>query len=575
MTRTTRLLALTLPLSFIPLGCSDDGSRDEAHEGETGDGDPGDGDPGDGDPGDGDPGDGDPGDGDPGDGDPGDGDPGDGDPGDGDPGDGDGDPQGLSVELLLNSNVIREANNEGALTAACMLFEAGLPAAEQPSFDYALTPAAGVNDHGDHWSFDEFGTWTIGCSAIVDGEELTVEREVAVLNDAIDGRVAAIGAALGTSQTALAAVLAADGGPDELLVDAITQLATVGPALGEAELDLAGLADVLVALPGGYPSSATLTSAGIVANADDGELGDALASVNAALDALAATYASFDPALAPTHVELEALEAAGASLDAALAAATLEPTAHGFLSHRAALAETLRDHLAPTLVAIDAYVVARAQVEADSLFGLAPPQPGLSPKFGLLGLTLGMFNQSYLRVKLVNQWYGDVIKELDKSINNLILSAMIDYLLPANADGPLIELLQASASVGYAVPGYDTWAYGSGFNSDPAFNLFLILGDQWQGVVSQIFNACGVSESNSLPDNVEKFNNCVKQVEDAVDSSVNYSLTVIEPGLLGGQDIHLGPFPPACSGFLPVATLVIPINLAVGRGETWLTNCLP
>src|SRR5690606_32770604 len=134
MARTNRLLVSLLPLTFaIPLARGgDDGGGDRVGDGDTSDG-PGDGDPGDGDPGDGD---GDPGDGD---GDPGDGD---GDPGDGDgdPGDGDGDPQGLSVELLLNSEVIREADNDGLLTAECMLFEDGLPAAEQPQFEYGVTP---------------------------------------------------------------------------------------------------------------------------------------------------------------------------------------------------------------------------------------------------------------------------------------------------------------------------------------------------------------------------------------------------------------------------------------------------
>ncbi|HLT36894.1 MAG TPA: hypothetical protein VK034_11435, partial [Enhygromyxa sp.] len=120
-----------------------------------------------------------------------------------------------------------------------------------------------------------------------------------------------------------------------------------------------------------------------------------------------------------------------------------------------------------------------------------------------------------------------------------------------------------------------TWAYGSNFNSDPNFNLFIILGDQWQGVVDQILNSCGVSENKSIPENLEAMQKCIDQVEMAVDSAINYSLEVIEPGLLGSQDVHLGPFPAVCQGFLPVATLVIPINLAVGRGETWQTNCLP
>ncbi|KIG17825.1 BNR repeat domain protein [Enhygromyxa salina] len=542
---------------LAPLACGDDGGGDDAlnDAGETGDGD--------GDPagdGDGD---------------------GDGDPtgdGDGDPtGDGDGDPAtGLRVDLLLNSNVIREANNGGELTAACMLFEDGLPAAVQPAFEYDVTPVEGVIDSGNSWAFESFGTWTIGCSTQVDNQDLTSEREFAVLDDAIDSRLADVGAALGTSSSSLAAVLAADGGADQLLIDAITTLATVEPALMDPALDLAGLDDVLVPLPGGYPSDAALDNAGIMANADDAALASALDQVNAALDQLVATYASFDPQADPTEADLEALEAAGATLDAALEAAmALQPTAHGLLANRQSLAASIRDHLSPALLAINDYVIARAQAEADGLFGFAPPDPFITSQFGLIGLTLGMFNQSYIRVRLINDWYGDTIKQLDKSINNLILSELIDYVLPPNPNGPVIELFSASASVGFAVPGYDTWAYGSNFNSDPNFNLFIILGDQWQGVVDQIFGGCGVSEDNSVPENIEAVTDCIDQIEMAVDSAINYSIDVIEPGLLGDQDVHLGPFPAVCEGFLPVATLVIPVNLAVGRGETWQTNCLP
>jgi hypothetical protein len=573
MLESDHLFALFLPcVLLLPLACVGDGPGDELGDelgdtSGTADGD-GDGDPGDGD------------------GDPtgdGDSDPtgdGDGDPtgdGDGDPtGDGDGDPMGLSVELLLNSDVIREANNGGVLTAACMLFEDGLPAAVQPSFDYAIVPLPGVTDEGGSWSFEVFGTWTLSCAAQVDNQDVSAQREFAVLDDAIDGRLAGVGAALGTSAAGLAAVLASDGQADQLLVDAITQLSTVAPALADAELDLAGLDDVLVPLPGGYPNTTALTNAGIIANADDDALAGAFAAVDDALDQLASTYASFDPGVEPSAEDLATLEAAGATLDAALEAAmALEPTAHGSLANRQTLALSIRDHMAPALLAIDAYVIARAQAEADGLFGFTPPNPLVTQRFGLIGLTLGMFNQSFIRVKLINAWYGDAIKALDKSINNLILSEIIDYLLPPNPNGPVIELFSASASVGFAVPGYDTWAYGSNFNSDPEFNLFIILGDQWQGVVDQIIGSCGVSGENSIPDNIEALQDCMDQVEMAVDSSIQYSVDVIEPGLLGDQDVHLGPFPQACQGFLPVATLVIPVNLAVGRGETWQTNCLP
>ncbi|NVB42489.1 hypothetical protein G6O69_31995 [Pseudenhygromyxa sp. WMMC2535] len=485
----------------------------------------------------------------------------------------DGVTEGLALALLPSSYLVLEADNEGALSASCALLEDGLPAAEQPAFSYALSPAEGVEETAEGWAFPEFGTWNLSCSATVDGELLEVEGEIAVLDDAIDPRFATLGGGLGSSVIAALAVLAADGGDDQLLADAVAELEAAQAEI--AAVEIADLDDVLRPVPHGYPTTAALEQAGIAATADDDALAPALDEVAAALDDLEAFYAGLDPASEPTQADLDQLELVGSTLSAALdAASALEPTVHGWLANRESLALLTRDRLAPAVAAVNAYIIARAQIEAEGVFGYAPASKGVSARFGLFGVTLGLFNQSYIRIKLVNEWYGDAFAALDKSINNLILNDLIDYFLPADPNGPIIDILQASSSVGYALPGYDTWAYGSNFNTDPSFNVFLILGDQWQGIVDSIIDGCGVSEENTIPENYEAFTGCIEDIEDSVDSSILEPGQVIEPGTLGGQDIYLGPFPEACSGSFPVATLVIPINLATGRGETWLTNCI-
>ncbi|MCA9700691.1 MAG: hypothetical protein KC431_24405, partial [Myxococcales bacterium] len=366
--------------------------------------------------------------------------------------------EGLELRLLPSSQVVLEENNGGVLAADCVLLEDGRPALVQPDTVIDISPADGATVVPEGWSFPAFGTWVLGCSAMVDGEALTAEREIAVLNDALDPRLAEVGGGLGSSVQAMTALLGANEQDDQQLVDAIAALEAAQAEL--AAVDLAPMDDVLRPVPGGYPSAAALSQAGILANADDVALTGALADVASALANLRAVYDGLDPSLAPTQADVDQLAAAGAELDAALAAASaLEPTAHGWLDNRDTLAALVRDDIEPTMAAINGYAIARTKAEADAIFGIAPPGPGLTPKFGLISLTMSMFDIGYTRATLIDWFYGDAIAAADKSINNLILGSLIDYFLPPNPQGPVIEIFQASASIGFAVPGYDTWAY--------------------------------------------------------------------------------------------------------------------
>jgi len=94
-------------------------------------------------------------------------------------------------------------------------------------------------------------------------------------------------------------------------------------------------------------------------------------------------------------------------------------------------------------------------------------------------------------------------------------------------------------------------------------------------VVDNIFSACGIADVDTIPEAVDVLDQCVQDVLDAVDESTITPLSV-GPGLFGSpQGLDLGAFPQACSGVLPVAIGIIPINLAIGRGPAFTTNCLP
>jgi hypothetical protein len=257
------------------------------------------------------------------------------------------------------------------------------------------------------------------------------------------------------------------------------------------------------------------------------------------------------------------------------------PTAHGVIANRTALATLVRDELAPTSRAMGAFVSAAAKAEAGAiLMAKAPGQSSAvsgtgTSHFGFLSLTMGMFNQNALLSSLIDGMYGDLIEAADKSINNLILIQAIDYLLPPNPDGPVIEMLSASFGQGFSKVGYDTWVYGSGFNKDPSYNMFIIIGDGWQTIADSIFSACGVGDANTLPEMIDTVEQCIQDVQEAAQNSLpTNSIEVIEPGTLAEQDIHLGPFPPACSSAIPLAIGIIPVNLATGRGPTWKSNCI-
>ncbi|EYF01428.1 Hypothetical protein CAP_8359 [Chondromyces apiculatus DSM 436] len=473
-----------------------------------------------------------------------------------------------------------EADDGGALTVSCRVLEDGEKVHDEIGTAITVSPDAGATNDGGTYTFANAGIWTVGCQAEVNGEVLTASQEIAVLNEAIDPAAARLGQGLSGVQAGLLGILAANEGEDQALVDAVAALDAALPTL--AASTYTGLDDMLRRIPGGYPDAGTLTANGITATPGDAELASRLTTLSSALGALRATVAGFDPANLS-----DADQAALAALSAEVGAATADLrqsalSAHGTITTSVQVAVLLRDMLAPAAFELGTFASALVKAEAPELFGQSASAPGTGeafrvhrPNFGFLSLALGMFGDSYLQIHLVNEWYGDYIAELDMSINNLIALELLDYFFPPNPEGPEIEILQASASIGFALPGYDSYAYGHGFNSEPEFNLIIVVGEGWQTVLDNIFTACGIEDADTVPEMVDTIESCIQDVVDAVDNSMITPMEVIEPGDLAEQELYLGEFPEACSGSLPLAIGLVPINLAVGRGPYFTTNCIP
>jgi hypothetical protein len=460
----------------------------------------------------------------------------------------------------------------------CRVLKDGLPLAGVAAPSPTFAPAAGVTQNGGVYSFATPDTWTFTCQAEIEGKTVTGEVNITALNEAIKPSVAKVGEALGSVESGLADILAANGGDDALLVAAVNKL---DAGLAKIAPD-PSLNDVLRKVPGGYPDAGKLQAAGIMPSPDDAQLPGKLTALQSALSALKSAADGFDPANV-TQADLDTMKARTAAVQSAVNDLTaLSPSTHGLLATRAQVATLMRDHVTPATVSVGTFGSALAKASAPDVFAKAPdPQEvkggGQTPYFGFLSLAIGMFGDSYLQIKLVKEWYGPYIEELDKSINNLIALDLIDYFFPPNPDGPVIDLMAASASVGFATPGYDTWIYGSGFNEDPEFNLVIVIGDQWQTILDQLFGACGVEDADTVPEKVEAIVDCIQEVQEAAQGIIDGIITpdeVVDPGFIWTQDVHIGEFPEACSGSLPLAIGVIPINLAVGRGPAFTTNCI-
>ena len=537
---TLVLLAACAPEPFGegPAGDSDDGAGSDG--GGSGDGSSGDGGSGDGGSGDGGSGDG-----------------GSDDGGSADGGGTGGEGLAGTMRLWTSTNVMLPETESGAAPLSVLCLEendGALAIVEDATVE--ISPSDGVTDTGSGWSFAAEGIYTVSC---ILGSDVA-EAEVQVIGEVMDRDGAVVAGALAGMERALIDVLLADGGADEDLVAAHAAL-QAAPELLPAEIPRPerNLPEAF------WPDAASLEAAGVVRTADDDQLGPAILDLGAAISEARTTLAGLDPST-PSEEQASAMTAQDAAIEAAAATlSALEPTMHGWSEHGDALQSEVLEPLVMLSTETTAWHTAQLEATAGEVL----------PPFGLLSLVSGQALQGSLRLNLASHLYSDVIAQIDLSINNLIAIGAISTALPPTGD-LYMDYVYASSSLVYAVPGYDTRIYGSGFSENPAMNQIFIVGVDWQGTVDTILDGCGLG-SGSLIERLEAARDCIDSVSDTAEASFVDGTGVANDGVLSDQVLYMGPFPDVCgTGWVPVTIGLMAMNLETGsRSEFQTLTCLP
>ena len=456
---------------------------------------------------------------------------------------------------MTSSGVLQTEGEGGTLQVACLGdIEGTLTRVDAATVSVA--PAEGVTESEGTWTFAEEGVYTVTCSAGEDVADLSVQ----VIGEVMSPGSAEVGGILGEMEAALVDVLLASGGEDGEFVVAYERLVAASAADFERpEMPWRSVPDAF------WPDEATLDSAGLTSTADDAELETAIADLSAAIAETRAVLASQDPSLTTETGVADLSEADEVLSEAAAAFTALEPTVHGWFAN----AEALQDDVLAPLIALAEETTAfhAAQLRTEGAEVLPPP-------FGLISVVTSSVLQGSLRHRLTGMIYKDAFKAIQASINNLIAMDLISTELPPTGDLS-IDLIYASASASFALPGYDTTIHGSGFSTNPGMNQFFIVGVGWQGVVDGLLGGCGLG-SGSLMERLESGRACLGLVRDGAEGTFPEGISV-EDGILAPQVVSIGAFPDICgSGWIPVTVGMMAMNLETGsRTEFTSLTCLP
>lgn len=478
-----------------------------------------------------------------------------------------GNPQSSWQAMVLpSSSILREEDEGGRLTVDCAFTDEGVLADPGVEATVTIDPMDGVEQDGEAWTFADYGSYTVTCSATIDGETVDSTEKLVVITEVLDPDVAAMLGAMDQSRNAHLAVAAADGGEDDAMVAAIEAL-TAAAVASESALD-PKTTSVFRPMPDDYwPTPTELEAEGIARNADDDALGQALTDFGDALRLLDENLAAMDP-LALTEDDLTTLTDLDAQVQAAGdALVALSPTAHGWLEQREAVFSQLMKPANAVTTTTARFSETRLRNDAVDIL----------PPFGLIGLALGAVNVGGLRGYYIKKVIVPVVEQLDLSINNMILMGLIEYFAPGDG-GVTIDHIQASSSVSFALPGYDTWIYGSGFSTTASMNKFLIVGVDWQEALGTIMDGCGIEDGDTVPEIVDDIDSCIDTVNDAIDNSQANSQQVVNDGVWGEQGVGIGPFPDVCGdGWVPITIGIMGINSESG-GRTagfYQLSCIP
>ena len=470
----------------------------------------------------------------------------------------------LRMDITANSLLVTSLNEEGELHIDCPFFVDDVQVFDA-SIGIATVPVDGVSNPSQGiYQFENSGNYTITCTG--EYEHLTLESsvDIVVLNSTQPPEAAQMSRGLMHAKNALDAILASDGGSDEELVLAFSELTA------SRELFPSEPFGPFRTLPEAFwPDTQSLLDSGIMRNTDDDLLSNQIVLLADSIQALLTHHSELDP-LNITEEDVANIEIFtdlfSVHVDAFVA---LEPSIHGWRENATILEEQIFTPLqALTMHTLDLNEI-WVRDEAGDL---------IPPPFGFVSLMVGISARHSIQMNISSVLYKDVFEAIDATINNLILMEAIEMALPPQGSISM-DYIQASSSHGIALPGYDTSIYGSGFSDNPGLNTFLIVGVDWQGAVDGIMSDCDGSGSN-LPQRLSKVQKCVEDIKTLLEDGVGTAAggqTVSSNALFGEQEVYLGPFPDICGqGWLPVTIGIMAWNLETdARTGFTALSCLP
>jgi len=483
--------------------------------------------------------------------------------------------------VVLSAPMVEKASEGGVVHVQCLTVD-GVGAPMDDPGDVILSAPGGVLE-GVVVSFDAPGTWAITCAS----EVLAIEGSatVEVIHDALDKQYLHVSERLGDLHGKLAHLAMAAAMEDEGQLGAIA--AGLTALAGTCTPGFVGETDLLIPLPGGWPTADQLAAAGLGPNPDDAAFEAATSGALAAMEEITVLLAQLEGGdldeqalaeLASKGEELAAFEAALAVLDPSPVAvmdalATLEALAGS---------------------AMDAVVAQTAQTAAALAIGARQTDEGYETIEAPLSLTEMLVTFAIQQVLATIPTYNGLLKDVGKAISQMVIMLAIQDLieasLPLPDNPPELYSIHGSAA-GFVTPGNPWIAYGAGFAADPVLTVFIFIAPEFSaaindaiwGLIDLLQNIKGLLGEENVFTAIKTAKDIVdgiKALADGIDGMGGWEHMVLSPQNVDGAgtaDVFLN-FPPLPTGvncsFLPQPGVMIPVNLLVGRGESMAVNVI-
>ncbi|MAA79540.1 MAG: hypothetical protein CL916_09795, partial [Deltaproteobacteria bacterium] len=384
-------------------------------------------------------------------------------------------PENVRMDIRPNALLVTTLEEEGELHVDCpffvdeeQIFDASIGIGTVP-VDGVSSPSTGV------YQFANSGNYTITCTGQYENSTIEASVDIVVLNSTQPPEAAQMSLGLMQAQNALDSILASDGGSDEDLVLAFSEFTA------SRELFPSEPFGPFRTLPEAFwPDTQRLLDDGIVRNTDDDLLPNQVVLLADRIQALRTYNEQLDP-LNITEDDISNIETLtslfSVQVDAFVA---LEPSIHGWRENATIMEEQIFTPL---------QVLTMHTLDLNEIWVRDEAGELIPPPFGFVSLMVGISARHSIQMNIASVLYKDVFESIDATINNLILMEAIEMSLPPQGDISM-DYIQASASHGIALPGYDTSIYGSGFSDNAGLNTFLIVGVDWQGAVDGIMSDC-------------------------------------------------------------------------------------